>query len=129
MTTFTKEQAKAQLIELIQVRLADFIKERLLAHTKLYEPDGQEGFFYEAVKRMGWTEDKVGLNAMHLSVCFSVHIEKQGEEGVGVSYVTMSITPSIRVEERDFVTGRPTGLSNQGFRECGSMPLNLRVVS
>ncbi|TKB94216.1 MAG: hypothetical protein E8D40_01610 [Nitrospira sp.] len=72
---------------------------------------------------MGWTGNKVGLEEIHLSVKLSVYLEDEHAEDAGVSYVRLHICPEIRVEEGD-----DDGLSDQEFRGCGSVDLDLRVA-
>ncbi len=116
-------RVKAQLIELIQARLAHFIREEMLTLEELHRPEDEDGFLYEAVKVMGWTGNKVGLDDICLSVNLSVHLEDDHAEDHGVSYVRLHICPEIRVEE-----GSGGGISDQVFTGCGSVDLDLRVV-
>lgn len=116
-------QVKAQLIELIQARLAEFIREEMSTLEENHQPEDEDGFLYEAVKQMGWTGNKVGLDNIHLSVKLSVYLEDEHAEDHGVSYVRLHLCPQVRVEEGD-----GDGLSDQVFTGCGSVDLDLRVV-
>lgn len=120
MSTFTEEQVKAQLTELMTVRLADFVREQTKAFNEgLWKEDVTlDSVLNDALERMGWPDKKIDMASLLLRVQFDVRlwIDEEKEKSFDVQ---AAICPSVGVLWWDGADGEIDGnVSSQHFRKC-----------